>query len=61
MLVAQVLWLDSYGKEVAGHLQIAGAVIVFLTAFLGPLLDIYVFKTREEEEEEEEEEEGDQN
>ena len=51
MLVAQVLWLDSYGKEVAGHLQIAGAIIVFFTAFLGPLLDIYVFKTREEEEE----------
>ncbi len=40
-LLAQVTFLQEYGKEVAGPLQYTGALIVFVTVLMRPFLQVY--------------------
>ncbi len=48
-LLAQITFLRQYGKDIAGPLQYAGAVIVFVAVLAKPLLKVYANKKREDE------------
>ena len=48
-LLAQITFLRQYGKDIAGPLQYAGAVIVFVAVLAKPLLKVYTNRKTDDE------------